>query len=157
MTIQADETPRRPWRRGVESRVHDRASSLYLLEQWSAPGAGAPTHVHHGIEEVILVVAGIADFWVASVTERIRAGGSIVVPAGSWHGFRNAGTGELHTIAVFPSARPTVEYEDEPGEVVEIPVKHEGRAAVHAGQGCASEASTAPIGRGLFDDEAECA
>ena len=125
LTTGPADAPRRPWREGVESRLHGRgAASLCVLEQWSAPGAGAPTHAHHE-EELIIVVAGAADFWVDGVGERVGEGGSILVPAGSWHGYRNAGFGELHTLAVFPSARPTVEYEVERGTVLEIAERHQ--------------------------------
>jgi len=124
LTTRPAEAPRRPWRDGVESRVHDGASSLFLLEQWSRPGVGAPTHAHPGVEEVVFVVVGAAEFWVDGENERLDEGGSIVVPAGSRHGFRNVGTGELHTLAVFASAQPTVEYDAERGTVLDISERH---------------------------------
>jgi len=97
-----------------------------VLEQWCEPGAGAPTHTHFEVEEAIVVVEGAAEFWVDDSTELVEAGASIVLPAHSRHGFRNAGDSELHTLAVFASAHPRVEYDDDPGNVLEIAVKHEG-------------------------------
>jgi quercetin dioxygenase-like cupin family protein len=90
------------------------------MEQWVEPGAGAPTHTHFEVEEVIVVVEGLADFWSDGEERRVPAGGSILLPAYSRHGFRNAGEGLLHTVAVFAAAAPPVEYENEPGVVYEI-------------------------------------
>jgi quercetin dioxygenase-like cupin family protein len=109
------------WRDGVQTRLHARgAEALCVMEQWCAPGSGAPTHTHFDVEEAIVLVAGEAEFWIDNNVQRIAAGGSILLPAYSRHGFRNTGAGELHTLAVFASADPRVEYEDEPGAVYEI-------------------------------------
>jgi quercetin dioxygenase-like cupin family protein len=122
-TAPAD-TPRVRWRDGVESRLHaNGADSLCVLEQWSAPGTGAPKH-RHGVEELIVVVAGTAEFWIDGSVHDVVEGASILMPAGSWHGYRNAGGDELHTLAIFPSARATVEYEREPGRIYEITERH---------------------------------
>jgi quercetin dioxygenase-like cupin family protein len=118
---QGDEEPRIAWRDGVETRVHARgAEALCVIEQWCASGAGAPTHTHFGVEEVIAVIDGVAEFWVDNEKKQVAAGGSIVLPAHSRHGFRNNGSGELHTLAVFASRNPLVEYEHDPGARYEI-------------------------------------
>ena len=115
--------PRVAWRPGVETRIHVSASrgstALCVMEQWCAPRAGAPIHTH-SVEEVIAVIAGAADVWIDGVTEHVDAGGAIVIPPESRHGFQNAGDGELHTLAIFASARPTVCYEHDPETVLEI-------------------------------------
>jgi quercetin dioxygenase-like cupin family protein len=131
LTTRPEAEPRVRWRDGVETRLHSRgAEALCVMEQWCAPGAGAPAHTHFDVEEVIAVLAGAAEFWVDDETEFVRAGGSIVLPAHSCHGFRNAGSGELHTLAVFASAHPRVAYDDDPGTVYEIDShprnRHEG-------------------------------
>ena len=121
MPASAREQPRVAWREGVETRLHEcGARGLCVIEQWCAPGTGAPTHTHFDVEEVIVVVDGIAEFRVDGVTTRVSSGGSIVLPPHSWHGFTNAGEGALHILAVFAAAHPRVEYEDEPGVVLEI-------------------------------------
>ena len=121
----ADE-PRVLWRPGVETRLHagagHGATALCVLEQWSAPGAGAPTHTHFEVEEVIVVLAGVADVWIDGVSERLETGAAILLPPGTWHGYRNAGESELHTLAAFASAHPPVAYEDDPETVLEIGV-----------------------------------
>ncbi len=121
LTIGAEGGQRVAWRAGVQTRLRAReAAELCVIEQWSVPGAGAPTHTHHEVEEVIAVLGGVAEFWVDGVTRRVDGGEVIVLPAKSWHGFRNAGTTELHTLAVFSAARPPVVYEDDPETVLEI-------------------------------------
>lgn len=125
LTTTPGDAPKVGWREGVESRLHGTgATSLSVLEQWSAPGAGAPTHAHPDVEELVLVVAGTAEFWVDDAVEHLDEGASIVVPAGSPHGFRNDGATVLHTVATFPSAHPTVTYEREPGVVRKIADRH---------------------------------
>jgi quercetin dioxygenase-like cupin family protein len=112
------------WRSGVETRLHASASrgasALCVIEQWSEPGAGAPPHTHFDVEEVIAVLDGVADFSVDGVAERVEAGGAIVLPPRSWHGFTNAGDSTLHTVAAFASARPAVAYASDPATVLEI-------------------------------------
>lgn len=112
------------WRPGVLTRLHassgSGAAQLCVLEQRCEPGAGAPPHTHFEVEEVIVVLGGEAEFTVDGVTSCVRAGESIVLPAGSVHGFVNSAAGELHTVAVFASASPPVSYEGEPGLVLEV-------------------------------------
>ena len=66
------------------------------------------------------MIAGAADVWMDGVTEHVDAGGAVVIPPESRHGFQNAGDSELHTLAIFASARPTVCYQDDPQTVLEI-------------------------------------
>src|SRR5687767_9982034 len=112
------------WRAGVRTRLHAGAATgaaqLCVIEQWCDPGSGAPLHHHFELEELIAVVEGVADFEVDAERRRVAAGESILLPAGSRHGFRNAGETTLRTLAIFPTAAPRVEYEHEPGVVYMI-------------------------------------
>jgi len=112
------------WRPGVRTLLRAGASTgataLCVIEQWCEPGAGAPTHTHFEVEEAIAVLEGVAELWVDGERSRIEAGETILLPPHSCHGFRNAGEGVLHTVAVFAAAAPPVEYEDEPGVVYEV-------------------------------------
>ena len=94
------------WRPGVETRVlvsaESGATQLCLFEQWVAPGNGAPTH-SHPVEEVLTVCEGEAEMWLDQQRATVRAGQSLIVPAGRLHGFRNSGTGTLHIHAVLAS------------------------------------------------------
>lgn len=101
-----DGAPLEEWRPGVRSRMRvsarNGASQLCIFEQWVAPGAGAPTH-SHPVEEVLTVREGEAEMWLDTDRVAVKAGQSLIVPAGRWHGFRNSGTTTLHIEAVLAS------------------------------------------------------
>lgn len=94
------------WRPGVETRMlisaRNGATQLCLFEQWIAPGNGAPTH-SHPVEEVLTVRAGQAEMWLDQEKMTVKAGQSLIVPAGRLHGFRNSGNMTLHLHAVLAS------------------------------------------------------
>jgi quercetin dioxygenase-like cupin family protein len=92
------------------------------MEQWCEPGTGAPIHTHFEVEETITVLEGVAEFRVDGERRRVDEGETILLPAFSRHGFANTGDSVLHTLAVFASAGPPVEYEEEPGVVYEVGV-----------------------------------
>lgn len=104
--IDAESTPLETWRAGVETRMlvsaQNGATQLCLFEQWVAPGAGAPTH-SHPVEEVLSVRAGEAEMWIEDRRFAVKAGQSLIVPAGRLHGFRNCGTSTLHLHATLAS------------------------------------------------------
>ena len=91
--------PLEEWQPGVTTRMRcsllTGCRQLCIFDQWCVPGTGVPTHVH-AVEKVISVVEGTAEIWVGDETETISAGKSVVVPAGTRHGFGNCGTGPLH-------------------------------------------------------------
>ncbi len=91
------------WREGVTTRMlvsaENGASQLCVFEQWIAPGAGAPTHFHP-VEEILTVLAGEAEIWIAEQRYSVKAGQSVVVQAEQRHGFRNCGASELHIHAI---------------------------------------------------------
>ena len=122
--IGAGDAPAVQWRDGVRTRLHRTASlapaGLCVLEQWCDPGAGAPMHAHANAEELVGVLEGTAEFSLGEGRSVARAGDSVLLPAGGRHSFRNSGDGVLHTLAVFDTARPLVEYEEQPGTVLEI-------------------------------------
>jgi quercetin dioxygenase-like cupin family protein len=101
-----DSRPPEQWREGVQTRMvisaANGATQLCVFEQWVAPGKGAPTH-SHPVEELLTVRAGEAEMWLDEVRRLVRAGQSLVVPAGRLHGFRNAGAGTLHIHAILAS------------------------------------------------------
>jgi mannose-6-phosphate isomerase-like protein (cupin superfamily) len=94
------------WRPGVETRMlvsaRNGAAQLCIFEQWVAPGVGAPTH-SHPVEEVLTVREGEAEMWIDEARVTVRAGQSLIVPAGRKHGFRNSGPATLHLHAVLAS------------------------------------------------------
>lgn len=123
------------WRPGTSTVLHagqvTGATQVCVIEQWHEPGGGAPTHRHSGSEETLTVLEGTGEFWVADERERVGAGATILIPAGSWHGFENVGQGVLHIVAVLASGVPLVEYADEPGVVLEIGTAARDRRDAH--------------------------
>jgi mannose-6-phosphate isomerase-like protein (cupin superfamily) len=107
------------WRPGVETRMlhsaENGAAALCIFEQWLAPGAGTPTHLHP-VEEVLTVREGEADMWIGADHVTVISGRSLRIPAGRLHGFRNSGQGTLHIHAVLasPTFEMTPEGEREP-------------------------------------------
>jgi len=101
-----DDRPLEQWREGVQTRMvisaQSGATQLCVFEQWVAPGKGAPTH-SHTVEEALTVREGEAEMWLGEERMTVRAGQSLIVPAGRLHGFRNAGTGTLHVHAILAS------------------------------------------------------
>jgi mannose-6-phosphate isomerase-like protein (cupin superfamily) len=95
------------WRPGVQTRMlvsaANGAAHLCIFEQWIAPATGAPTH-SHPVEEVLTVREGEAEMWLGDQRVMVTAGQSLIVPAGSNHGFRNSGNVTLHLHAVLASA-----------------------------------------------------
>ncbi len=124
--VRHAEKPTAAWRPGKFGRLHAAATvgstqQLCVNESWNEPGVGAPTHQHpDGLEEIIMVLEGTAEFWVDGVRERLGAGDLIVLPPYSWHGFENVGEDTLHVLAVFAAATPETIYEAEPDAVTEI-------------------------------------
>jgi quercetin dioxygenase-like cupin family protein len=114
-----DDRPPEQWREGVQTRMvisaQNGATQLCVFEQWVAPGEGAPTH-SHSVEELLTVREGEAEMWIGEARTLVRAGQSLIVPAGRLHGFRNAGTGTLHIHAIL--AAPIFEALPEGASVV---------------------------------------
>jgi quercetin dioxygenase-like cupin family protein len=95
------------WRDGVATRMlvsaEIGAAQLCVFEQWIAPGAGAPTHVHP-VEEVLTVLSGEAEIWIEDWRMTVKPGQSALVQAGKRHGFRNPGPAELHIHGILAAA-----------------------------------------------------
>lgn len=69
------------------------------------PGDAARTpHVHLTFEECIHVVAGSGIFVTAAAQQPIKAGDTVLVPAGEAHFTRNTGSGALTLMCFFPVA-----------------------------------------------------
>jgi quercetin dioxygenase-like cupin family protein len=107
--------PIETWRAGVTTRmIASRAvgaHQLTVFEQWCDQGLGAPPHVH-AVEEVLTVLAGVADVRVGPQTHRVNAGQSVIIAAGVTHAFANAGAAQLHVQAILASPIFEAAYED---------------------------------------------
>jgi quercetin dioxygenase-like cupin family protein len=69
-------------------------NGLALLHQECEPGVGAPSHTHE-FEEILTIVAGVAEVWIDTERQVIQPGTSVFVRAGVVHGFVNVGDGPL--------------------------------------------------------------
>ena len=69
------------------------------------PGAGPSLH-RHPYPEVIVTQEGSATFLLGEERERreVAAGEMVVIPAGQWHAFVNAGEGTLRQVDIHVSA-----------------------------------------------------
>lgn len=63
------------------------------------PGIGPPLHIHKVEHEIFYVLKGLIRFRCEDETLELGAGGSIVIPPGARHAFRNIGD-EAATIVV---------------------------------------------------------
>jgi mannose-6-phosphate isomerase-like protein (cupin superfamily) len=113
--VDHDQETAQEWRSGVMTRMRvsalTGAAQLCVFEQWCDPGCGAPTHLH-AVEEVLSVLSGEAEIWVAEDRARVASGQSVVVPAGHPHGFRNTGNGTLHVQAILAAPIFEAAFED---------------------------------------------
>jgi len=114
------------WRPGKRGILHAGASvgattKLIINESWNDFGVGAPTHTHpDGLEEIIMVLEGTAEFWVDGEHSILEAGDLIVLPPYAHHGFKNIGEDTLHVLAVFSSPTAPTIFDHEPDKVVHI-------------------------------------
>ena len=113
--INEGQQAREDWREGVTTvmlvSAETGASQLCIFEQYCAAGLGAPTHLH-AVEEVLTVIDGEAEIWLCDERERVAAGGSVIIPAGLWHGFRNVLETTLHVRATLAAPVFEASYED---------------------------------------------
>jgi mannose-6-phosphate isomerase-like protein (cupin superfamily) len=113
--IDLEQLPAEEWRPGVKTRMRasaaNGAAQLCLFEQWCDPGHGAPTHLH-AVEEVLHVIAGVAEVWIGADRATLTAGQSVCVPAGHKHGFSNSGSGTLHITSTLAAPVFEAAYDD---------------------------------------------
>ncbi len=112
------------WRPGNRTRLNVGAATgaqrLAMAEQWFEPGTGAPTHTHGDVEEIIMILAGTAEFRVDDERVTVGAQQSIVLPPFSYHGFTNVGDGTLHLLGTYSAASVPTEYLEEPEATYQI-------------------------------------
>jgi quercetin dioxygenase-like cupin family protein len=118
--VREDEVEVEVWREGVVTRMYASAASgaaqLTVFEQWCDPGVGAPLHLH-AVEELLRIVDGEAEVAVGAQRQTLRAGVSVIIPAGVVHGFTNTGSGTLRVLAVLASPIFEARYLDPPRDV----------------------------------------
>lgn len=76
--------------------------SAYIVN--AKPGQGPPLHTHPYVE-VAFTIEGSATITVGDETREVKAGGVVVIPAGTPHRFINSGDTILRQIDVHASPR----------------------------------------------------
>lgn len=103
------------WREGVLTSMRVSAlvgsHQLCIFEQFCQPGVGAPMH-SHTVEEILEVIEGQAEIRIGDEVMSVLPNQSVIVPAGSHHGFTNSGTGTLKVRATLASPVFEASYDD---------------------------------------------
>jgi quercetin dioxygenase-like cupin family protein len=63
-----------------------------MIEVRTPPGGGPPPHVHHREEETFYVLEGEVTFYADGEARVVQAGGTVFLPRGREHTFRNEGS-----------------------------------------------------------------
>ena len=80
-----------------------KSHQLLIFEQFCEPGHGAPMHIH-AVEEVLEVMEGKAEIFLGEENRIVTADQSVVIPAGTRHGFKNTGSGILKVRATMAAS-----------------------------------------------------
>lgn len=76
--------------------------SAYIVD--AKPGQGPPLHTHPYVE-VAFIIEGRATITVGDEQREVRAGGIVIIPAGTPHRFVNSGDTTLRQIDIHASPR----------------------------------------------------
>jgi quercetin dioxygenase-like cupin family protein len=76
--------------------------SAYIVD--AKPGQGPPPHTHPYVE-VAFIIEGRATITVGDEQREVRAGGIVIIPAGTPHRFVNSGDTTLRQIDIHASPR----------------------------------------------------
>lgn len=84
---------------------------VQLVTMAIAPGRSIPTETHRWTSQVITVVSGTADIAIEATLHRLKAGETIIVPAGSKHIVSATGTEtlKLWTLYAPPEHEPSLQ------------------------------------------------
>jgi mannose-6-phosphate isomerase-like protein (cupin superfamily) len=77
------------------------AGHTQLVIMMIPPGGEIGAEVHHGIDQVLIVLDGTGMSLLSGRERPISPGIAVVVPAGTEHNFRNTGTEPLRIITVY--------------------------------------------------------
>lgn len=94
-----------PWRPGYRNFVlAGREQGLDCIAGYSVlePGAGAPLHAHHNVDEIFIVLEGALDFRLGDERRIVEANHTIAIPAGVPHGFTAVGPVPVRMFTFMP-------------------------------------------------------
>ncbi len=81
---------------------HGASASFFVVR--SAPGEGADKH-RHPYEEIFINLGGRIEVAVEDETHLVEKGTIVVVPAGTWHGFKNRSDEAALMVNIHPAAK----------------------------------------------------
>jgi quercetin dioxygenase-like cupin family protein len=76
------------------------SASLSIIE----PGAGAPTHFHNEVDEIITVLEGALEVWIGDARQIVGPNHTIALPARVPHGFVAVGPTPARILAFLPQS-----------------------------------------------------
>lgn len=76
----------------VRSEGEHNGGAFEVVEILSPPGAGPPLHTHRGQDEFVYVLEGTFTVVVGETRREVGSGGSVMLPRGISHTYRNTGT-----------------------------------------------------------------
>ena len=81
---------------GEEALIHlggeQTGGKLTVWTEITPPGGGPPPHYHTEEDELFHVLEGRVEFFADDASREVAPGGSVFMPRGVVHAFRNAGT-----------------------------------------------------------------
>ncbi|WP_178133548.1 cupin domain-containing protein [Vineibacter terrae] len=101
-----------PWRPGYRNFVlAGSEQGLACIAGYSViePGAGAPLHVHEGVDEIFIVLEGTLDLRLGEQQLRVSADHTIAIPAGVPHAFVAVGPTPVRMFTFMPRNRAIAE------------------------------------------------
>ena len=91
-----------PTRDPVRIKVSPPAPGRFaMIVQEMAPGSRVPVHLHEREDEIIFIQRGAGTATIGTERVTLRAGSTLFVPQGTWHGGENSGTETLVWVAIY--------------------------------------------------------
>ena len=94
-----------PWRPGYRNFVLGGANEgLTCIAGYSEiqPGAGAPLHVHHDVDEIFILLQGVMEMRLGEETLVVEVDHTVAIPAGVPHAFSVIGEIPLRMFTFMP-------------------------------------------------------
>jgi mannose-6-phosphate isomerase-like protein (cupin superfamily) len=76
---------------------------IAIIVEQVAPGDSIPLHIHHEVNECVLVIQGRNEIRIADDVLLLEPGDAVFVPKGTPHAQRNVGDEPLMIHAIFPA------------------------------------------------------
>ena len=103
----------------------DGSDGISVIEHQAYPGDSPPLHIHHGEDEVFLILEGDFRFSVGGKVHKVKAGGTMLIPKGMPHSYRveSPGGGRWLTVTTGGDFERFVRAMARPAEQVQLPAR----------------------------------